>query len=132
MIRRPPRSTRTDTLFPYTTLVRSDYVRDTLSESAGFEGGLVNREDLPNARCSADLCAINIVADNRNWRVLATRSGYMLPWRVLTAQCRQMDIVISDSRLPRSCTPRWLKRERRFLERNGSVSGKSTRTNSSH
>src|SRR3546814_1655074 len=24
MIRRPPRSTRTDTLFPYTTLVRSD------------------------------------------------------------------------------------------------------------
>src|SRR3546814_4394021 len=25
MIRRPPRSTRTDTLFPYTTLFRSDY-----------------------------------------------------------------------------------------------------------
>src|SRR3546814_18631492 len=25
MIRRPPRSTRTDTLFPYTTLVRSKY-----------------------------------------------------------------------------------------------------------
>src|SRR3546814_5409902 len=27
MIRRPPRSTRTDTLFPYTTLFRSDFVR---------------------------------------------------------------------------------------------------------
>src|SRR3546814_12689441 len=27
MIRRPPRSTRTDTLFPYTTLFRSHYVR---------------------------------------------------------------------------------------------------------
>src|SRR3546814_7144930 len=27
MIRRPPRSTRTDTLFPYTTLVRSDLRR---------------------------------------------------------------------------------------------------------
>src|SRR3546814_17400947 len=27
MIRRPPRSTRTDTLFPYTTLFRSDEVR---------------------------------------------------------------------------------------------------------
>src|SRR3546814_6943011 len=50
-----------------------DYVRDTLSESADFEGELVNIEDLPNARCSADLCAINIVADDRNWRVLATR-----------------------------------------------------------
>src|SRR3546814_6569193 len=28
MIRRPPRSTRTDTLFPYTTLFRSRGVRD--------------------------------------------------------------------------------------------------------
>src|SRR3546814_3817587 len=28
MIRRPPRSTRTDTLFPYTTLFRSAEVRD--------------------------------------------------------------------------------------------------------
>src|SRR3546814_19967928 len=28
MIRRPPRSTRTDTLFPYTTLFRSDAGRD--------------------------------------------------------------------------------------------------------
>src|SRR3546814_16282649 len=27
MIRRPPRSTRTDTLFPYTTLFRSEYLR---------------------------------------------------------------------------------------------------------
>src|SRR3546814_11163604 len=27
MIRRPPRSTRTDTLFPYSTLFRSDHVR---------------------------------------------------------------------------------------------------------
>src|SRR3546814_18804096 len=28
MIRRPPRSTRTDTLFPYTTLFRSEVARD--------------------------------------------------------------------------------------------------------
>src|SRR3546814_16116405 len=30
MIRRPPRSTRTDTLFPYTTLFRSGHVRDLM------------------------------------------------------------------------------------------------------
>src|SRR3546814_13751772 len=30
MIRRPPRSTRTDTLFPYTTLFRSDAVEAAL------------------------------------------------------------------------------------------------------
>src|SRR3546814_11545873 len=36
MIRRPPRSTRTDALFPYTTLFRSTYIdgiRDTGSQS---------------------------------------------------------------------------------------------------
>src|SRR3546814_3771763 len=32
MIRRPPRSTRTDTLFPYTTLFRSDPIPDWLTE----------------------------------------------------------------------------------------------------
>src|SRR3546814_9732586 len=31
MIRRPPRSTRTDTLFPYTTLFRSRFGQDVLT-----------------------------------------------------------------------------------------------------
>src|SRR3546814_3599199 len=31
MIRRPPRSTRTDTLFPYTTLFRSRFCRSSIS-----------------------------------------------------------------------------------------------------
>src|SRR3546814_8340858 len=36
MIRRPPRSTRTDTLFPYTTLFRS---RGTVGKLRGIAGG---------------------------------------------------------------------------------------------
>src|SRR3546814_10911284 len=32
MIRRPPRSTRTDTLFPYTTLFRSDILEDHVAD----------------------------------------------------------------------------------------------------
>src|SRR3546814_12761705 len=36
MIRRPPRSTRTDTLFPYTTLFRSDVGRN--KEFVGYAG----------------------------------------------------------------------------------------------
>src|SRR3546814_6424904 len=36
MIRRPPRSTRTDTLFPYTTLVRS---RDPAARAQRGQGG---------------------------------------------------------------------------------------------
>src|SRR3546814_2345497 len=37
MIRRPPRSTRTDTLFPYTTLFRSRYVRRLVGSPAAAE-----------------------------------------------------------------------------------------------
>src|SRR3546814_5585717 len=36
MIRRPPRSTRTDTLFPYTTLFRSNEVRCRLKPGSPF------------------------------------------------------------------------------------------------
>src|SRR3546814_13387121 len=35
MVRRPPRSTRTDTLFPYTTLFRSDNARSSWNQDGG-------------------------------------------------------------------------------------------------
>src|SRR3546814_1440310 len=38
MIRRPPRSTRTDTLFPYTTLFRSSQTYDALRHPATVIG----------------------------------------------------------------------------------------------
>src|SRR3546814_10268130 len=38
MIRRPPRYTRTDTLFPYTTLFRSAFEMAFLTEMAGQNG----------------------------------------------------------------------------------------------
>src|SRR3546814_18934294 len=40
MIRRPPRSTRTDTLFPYTTLFRSRLYQQALDCSAIERGGI--------------------------------------------------------------------------------------------
>src|SRR3546814_7528361 len=42
MIRRPPRSTRTDTLFPYTTLFRSLHDGHTLQIMAERPDGLMN------------------------------------------------------------------------------------------
>src|SRR3546814_13536745 len=42
MIRRPPRSTRTDTLFPYTTLFRSQYSAG--GDPAGHRAGQVKLE----------------------------------------------------------------------------------------
>lgn len=99
-----------------------DYVRDTLSESAGYEGALKEIAALPSARCSLDACALDMVSGGRNWRILMTRSSYLLPWGAFTRQCRDADIVISDRRLPAGCTPRWLKLDRPFLRRNGGVS----------
>src|SRR3546814_1085308 len=47
MIRRPPRSTRTDTLFPYTTLFRSlDRVDPHVARSADRRGGQRWRGDV--------------------------------------------------------------------------------------
>src|SRR3546814_17900949 len=55
MIRRPPRSTRTDTLFPYTTLFRSR-VRQRLSEKRNVQEVERLREVLaevaPDAMCA--------------------------------------------------------------------------------
>src|SRR3546814_9302546 len=54
MIRRPPRSTRTDTLFPYTTLFRSQ---------PGFSG--------PVARCSAEKALVDSAVRFRAGHVLS-------------------------------------------------------------
>src|SRR3546814_19429496 len=45
MIRRPPRSTRTDTLFPYTTLFRSLIDRGEPGEGTSFGNGSIITEE---------------------------------------------------------------------------------------
>src|SRR3546814_5472715 len=46
MIRRPPRSTLTDTRFPYTTLFRSSYVQLRASSFCAFGGELIRRRGI--------------------------------------------------------------------------------------
>src|SRR3546814_4716489 len=53
MIRRPPRSTRTDTLFPYTTLFRSD------GEPDPFPAGLVRWVRPPSPLPRYPACGCN-------------------------------------------------------------------------
>src|SRR3546814_6268703 len=47
MIRRPPRSTRTDTLFPYTTLFRSTtgFIVPEIVKSYGALGSIINHSE---------------------------------------------------------------------------------------
>src|SRR3546814_1790360 len=55
MIRRPPRSTRTDTLFPYTTLFRSDPRRPQGAGRYRAQDGEFGLSDPPSGRCVAGL-----------------------------------------------------------------------------
>src|SRR3546814_6883712 len=62
MIRRPPRSTRTDTLFPYTTLFRS-YRKETIF--AALDAGLIFAQDARSLFQQNDAAVVRInVAGN--------------------------------------------------------------------
>src|SRR3546814_13008394 len=55
MIRRPPRSTRTDTLFPYTTLFRSRTVQQPHQHQIAERS---DQRDQPGAQSRLDLTAL--------------------------------------------------------------------------
>lgn len=95
-----------------------DYVRDTLSESAGYGGALTGFADLRQARCSDDLCAVTLAGGRR---LLATRSFERVDAPVLARECAAADIVVSERRLPRSCRARWLRLDKASLARTGGV-----------
>src|SRR3546814_12577170 len=65
MIRRPPRSTRTDTLFPYTTLFRSEQgtleLRDGAEHVKGEHATRRCRVDALGQRHQPDLLALQIL-----------------------------------------------------------------------
>ena len=63
----------------------------------------------------------DIARDGGGWRVLATRSNYLVPWAEMMAACRAADIVVADRRLPAKCVPRWLKIDRALLARTGGL-----------
>ena len=98
-----------------------DYVRSLLSESSGEADEFTELERAPEAACSADLCAADIVRGGRRWRLLATRSSHFVPIPDFARACSESDIVVSDRRLPRSCAPRWLKADRDLLARTGGL-----------
>lgn len=98
-----------------------DYVRGMLAENAGAEDDPLPLSEQPDAACSRDACMITRMAGGRRWRILATRSGYLPAWAQMVAACRAADIVVSDRRLPRACTPQWLLLDRPILEKTGGI-----------
>lgn len=99
-----------------------DYTRSMLGENSGAEEeALALLSEVPGARCSPDLCLVEVQSGARRWRVLATRSGYLVPWREMVASCQTADVVVSDRRLPPGCAPRWLRLDRDMLAKTGGV-----------
>ena len=98
-----------------------DYTRDMLAVTGGIDGEPMLLDEQREARCSRDLCLVARVAGGRQWRVLATRSGYPIDAVELTAACAGADVVVSDRRLPRGCRPRWLRLDPATLARTGGV-----------
>jgi competence protein ComEC len=100
---------------------RSSYASDTLSELAGMRGEIVPLAQWPGARCTRDFCAVELERGGRTWHLLVGRSRDWVAERELAAACALADVVVADRRLPASCRPRWLKADRRLLDRTGGL-----------
>src|SRR3546814_3170905 len=71
MIRRPPRSTRTDTLFPYTTLFRSVLDRDRIQDDQRTGLGVAAERHLETERANLLVQRRIEVANPRTVRLAA-------------------------------------------------------------
>src|SRR3546814_1110299 len=79
MIRRPPRSTRTDTLFPYTTLFRSIVLIRQHGginfHITGIESFAVGTETVPSGKLRRSGCNISAVRNNAHGFLTGNRLG---------------------------------------------------------
>lgn len=100
---------------------RSSYTRANLMELAGVSAAPVPLAEWKGARCSSAFCTITLARGGRDWVILLGRNRTQLEERALAAACSQADIVVAERYLPQSCMPRWLKADRRYLERSGGL-----------
>src|SRR3546814_13616270 len=122
MIRRPPRSTRTDTLFPYTTLFRS-----LRAQGADRGDGPLHFGEEERARMDARLAAegVSPLADDGDARLgEAQRTADRLPRRVLLRGAAA-ETQARQPRRGRSRNPRRRKKARKE-ERSDGKGGVST------
>ena len=98
-----------------------DYVRSLVAEASGFDGDPEALAARPFSACSKDACVALLRKGSAEWRLLATRSPTQIDWVPFTRACAEADIAVSDRRLPRGCSPRWLKLDRSALARTGGV-----------
>jgi competence protein ComEC len=101
---------------------RSDFTRDNFKELAGVEAEPVPLAQWPGARCNADFCTLAMHRAGRDWRLLMSRSRYLVDAKVLAAACVRADIVVSERWLPRTCLPKQIKADGKLLAKTGGIS----------
>ena len=84
-------------------------------------GETIDLGSQPFSNCSNDACLAWIGNRSTRMKLLATRSAYRIDWTALTQACEEADIAVSNRRLPRGCTPRWLKLDPSSLRRTGGL-----------
>ncbi|MBT8389717.1 MAG: hypothetical protein KJP13_08720 [Altererythrobacter sp.] len=100
---------------------RSDYARENLMELASVKSDPIPMADWPSAHCTSEFCAMTLTRDGRDWELLMARNNMRVEERALAAACERADIVVAVRWLPRSCQPRWLKADGKFLEQSGGL-----------
>lgn len=97
------------------------YAQDNIVELVGTKAQPMLVTDWSDARCSTDFCSLPVEQGEKTWHVLVARTRNRLDERQLAAACERADIVIADRWLPRSCSPKWLKADGRFLAGSGGL-----------
>jgi competence protein ComEC len=92
-----------------------DYVRTTLAEVAAHDGAFDALTQTAQARCSRDLCVVNLAEGRHPGRLMLTRSSHLVPYEALVGACAAADVVIADRKLPQGCKPAWLRLDRPAL-----------------
>src|SRR3546814_6392890 len=98
MIRRPPRSTRTDTLFPYATLFRSDPARrgegDRLAiaseNGVGAGGWRHRREDMGRRAQGGEHSAVIVEGDRSEEHTSELQSLMRISYAVVCLKTKQI------------------------------------------
>lgn len=100
---------------------RSSYARDNLLELANVTAEPVPIAEWDGARCSDQFCLVTLERGGREWTLLMARNRDIIEERALAAACEQADVVVADRFLPRSCRPKWLKADKRYLLEHGGL-----------
>src|SRR3546814_12216250 len=118
MIRRPPRSTRTDTLFPYTTLFRSGYKGPGKAPPSGGYDDYDNFREIGSAGAWAKKSGYDQLPF---WQRPSEHAAYDAYW-----QGQALDKLIADN--PSNVPPTWEQGPWAQADRYGGITSREERT----